>query len=58
MDVVTPEHAKIAEDAGGGSRNGFGAQLKDIRADGGVARMSDPELTLKNYGYGFHPGYG
>src|SRR5690606_31239921 len=47
MDVVTPEHAKIAEDAGACAVMALERVLADIRADGGVARMSDPELILK-----------
>jgi pyridoxal 5'-phosphate synthase pdxS subunit len=44
MDVVTPEHAKIAEDAGAVSVMALERVPADIRRDGGVARMSDPEL--------------
>ena len=44
MDVVTPEHAKIAEAAGACSVMALERVPADIRADGGVARMSDPEL--------------
>ena len=47
MDVVTPEHAKIAEDAGAVAVMALERVPADIRADGGVARMSDPELILK-----------
>jgi pyridoxal 5'-phosphate synthase pdxS subunit len=47
MDVVTPEHAKIAEDAGACAVMALERVPADIRADGGVARMSDPELILK-----------
>jgi pyridoxal 5'-phosphate synthase pdxS subunit len=47
MDVVTPEHAKIAEDAGAAAVMALERVPADIRADGGVARMSDPELILK-----------
>jgi pyridoxal 5'-phosphate synthase pdxS subunit len=47
MDVVTPEHARIAEDAGAVSVMALERVPADIRADGGVARMSDPELILK-----------
>ena len=44
MDVVTPEQAKIAEDAGAVSVMALERIPADIRADGGVARMSDPDL--------------
>jgi len=47
MDVVTPEHAKIAEDAGACAVMALERVPADIRADGGVARMSDPALILK-----------
>ena len=44
MDVVTPEQAKIAEDAGACAVMALERVPADIRRDGGVARMSDPEL--------------
>jgi pyridoxal 5'-phosphate synthase pdxS subunit len=47
MDVVTPEHAKIAEEAGACAVMALERVPADIRATGGVARMSDPELILK-----------
>jgi pyridoxal 5'-phosphate synthase pdxS subunit len=47
MDVVTPEHARIAEDAGACAVMALERVPADIRASGGVARMSDPELILK-----------
>jgi pyridoxal 5'-phosphate synthase pdxS subunit len=47
MDVVTPEHAKIAEEAGAVAVMALERVPADIRADGGVARMSDPELILQ-----------
>ncbi|HOI99980.1 MAG TPA: pyridoxal 5'-phosphate synthase lyase subunit PdxS [Anaerolineaceae bacterium] len=47
MDVVTPEHAKIAEDAGAVAVMALERVPADIRMQGGVARMSDPELILK-----------
>ena len=47
MDVVTPEHAKIAEDAGAVAVMALERVPADIRSDGGVARMSDPELILQ-----------
>ena len=47
MDVVTPEHAKIAEDAGACAVMALERVPADIRADGGVARMSDPGLIIE-----------
>ncbi len=47
MDVVTPEQARIAEDAGAVAVMALERVPADIRAQGGVARMSDPELILK-----------
>lgn len=47
MDVVTPEHARIAEEAGACAVMALERVPADIRADGGVARMSDPELILQ-----------
>ena len=47
MDVVTPEHARIAEDAGACAVMALERVPADIRAHGGVARMSDPELILR-----------
>src|SRR5271157_232197 len=44
MDVVTPEHAKIAEEAGACAVMALERVPADIRAEGGVARMSDPAL--------------
>jgi len=44
MDVVTPEHAKIAEDAGAVAVMALERVPADIRATGGVARMSDPTM--------------
>ena len=44
MDVVTPEHAKIAEDAGACAVMALERVPADIRVDGGVARMSDPDM--------------
>src|SRR5437588_11970880 len=46
MDVVTPEHARIAEDAGAVAVMALERVPADIRAHGGVARMSDPEMVL------------
>jgi pyridoxal 5'-phosphate synthase pdxS subunit len=47
MDVVTAEHAKIAEEAGACAVMALERVPADIRAQGGVARMSDPDLILK-----------
>ncbi|HZK75660.1 MAG TPA: pyridoxal 5'-phosphate synthase lyase subunit PdxS [Candidatus Kapabacteria bacterium] len=47
MDVVNAEQAKIAEDAGAVAVMALERVPADIRADGGVARMSDPELILQ-----------
>jgi pyridoxal 5'-phosphate synthase pdxS subunit len=47
MDVVTPEHARIAEDAGAVAVMALERVPADIREHGGVARMSDPELILQ-----------
>jgi len=44
MDVVTPEHAKIAEDAGACSVMALERVPADIRAAGGVARMANPTV--------------
>ena len=46
MDVVTTEHARIAEDAGACAVMALERVPADIRAAGGVARMSDPERVL------------
>src|ERR1700737_5123684 len=45
MDVVTPEHAKIAEESGACAVMALERVPADIRAQGGVARMSDPALV-------------
>jgi pyridoxal 5'-phosphate synthase pdxS subunit len=47
MDVVTPEHARIAEEAGAVAVMALERVPADIRAHGGVARMSDPEIILQ-----------
>jgi len=47
MDVVTAEHAKIAEDAGAVAVMALERVPADIRASGGVARMSDPLLITQ-----------
>jgi pyridoxal 5'-phosphate synthase pdxS subunit len=44
MDVVTPEQARVAEDAGACAVMALERVPADIRRDGGVARMSDPEM--------------
>jgi len=44
MDVVTPEQAKVAEDAGAVAVMALERVPADIRAQGGVARMSDPDM--------------
>lgn len=44
MDVVTPEQARIAEDAGASAVMALERVPADIRAQGGIARMSDPDL--------------
>jgi len=47
MDVVTAEHAKIAEEAGACAVMALERVPADIRAAGGVARMSDPEVIQR-----------
>ena len=47
MDVTSPEQAKIAEEAGAVSVMALERIPADIRATGGVARMTDPEIILK-----------
>ena len=44
MDVVTPDQAKVAEDAGAVAVMALERVPADIRRDGGVARMSDPAM--------------
>ncbi len=44
MDVITPDQARIAEDSGASAVMALERVPADIRAQGGVARMSDPEL--------------
>jgi pyridoxal 5'-phosphate synthase pdxS subunit len=46
MDVTTPEHAKIAEEAGACAVMALERVPSDIRASGGVARMADPTVIL------------
>src|SRR3972149_2384410 len=45
MDVVTPEQARIAEDAGAVAVMALGRVPADIRAAGGVARLWDPAMV-------------
>ena len=47
MDVVTPEHASIAEAAGACAVMALERVPADIRKEGGVARMADPEIILR-----------
>lgn len=47
MDVVTPEHARIAEEAGACAVMALERVPADIRREGGVARMSDPDLIIR-----------
>jgi len=47
MDVVTAEHARIAEEAGASAVMALERVPADIRAQGGVARMSDPEVIVR-----------
>ena len=47
MDVVTPEQAKIAEEAGACAVMALERVPADIRSDGGVARMSDPDVIAR-----------
>src|SRR5262252_5363769 len=46
MDVVTPAQATVAEEAGAAAVMALERVPADIRRDGGVARMSDPELIV------------
>ncbi len=47
MDVTNPEQAKIAEDAGAVAVMALERVPADIRRDGGIARMSDPEMIIR-----------
>ncbi len=47
MDVVTPEHARIAEEGGACAVMALERVPADIRAAGGVARMADPEVIVR-----------
>jgi pyridoxal 5'-phosphate synthase pdxS subunit len=46
MDVVTPDQARLAEEAGAAAVMALERVPSDIRAQGGVARMSDPDLII------------
>ena len=50
MDVVTAEQARIAEGAGATAVMALERVPADIRADGGVARMSDPRMIKEIIG--------
>ena len=58
MDVVDAEQAKIAEDAGAVAVMALERVPADIRRDGGVARMSDPEKITRDPGGRDDPGHG
>ena len=57
MDVTTPEQAHIAEEAGACAVMALERIPADIRAAGGVSRMSDPKMIRGIQGR-FHSGYG
>lgn len=50
MDVVTPEEARIAEEAGAVAVMALERVPADIRKQGGVARMSDPSVRARLHG--------
>ena len=58
MDVTTPEQAKIAEAAGACAVMALERIPADIRAAGGVSRMSDPKMIKGIQDAGKYPGYG
>ena len=58
MDVTTPEQAHIAEEAGACAVMALERIPADIRAAGGVSRMSDPKMIRGISGSRFHSGYG
>ena len=57
MDVTTPEQAKIAEEAGACAVMALERIPADIRAAGGVSRMSDPKMSKESRS-SLHSGYG
>ena len=58
MDVTTPEQAKIAEAAGACAVMALERIPADIRAAGGVSRMSDPKMIQRNPGGRINSGHG
>ena len=58
MDVTTPEQAHIAEEAGACAVMALERIPADIRAAGGVSRMSDPDHDQGHSRGRKHPGYG
>ena len=58
MDVSTPEQAKIAEEAGAVAVMALERIPADIRAAGGVSRMSDPQMIKKHSKGCFNPRHG
>ena len=58
MDVTNPEQAKIAEDAGACAVMALERIPSDIRKDGGIARMSDPEDDKGNSRNSFYTRHG
>ena len=58
MDVITAEQAKIAEEAGACAVMALERVPADIRAEGGVARMTDAEPDRRDHGRGLDPGDG
>ena len=58
MDVTTPEQARIAEEAGACAVMALERIPADIRAAGGVSRMSDPKMIKGNSGSSIHSSYG
>ena len=57
MDVTTPEQARVAEDAGACAVMALERIPADIRAAGGVSRMSDPAM-IKAFRSRLHSGHG
>ena len=58
MDVVNAEQARIAQDNGAVAVMALERVPADIRADGGVARMSDPTMIAEIIDAGIHPRHG